>query len=285
MRIQLLAILLLAGAAAPAAAQDNRIDRRVGKLEQEMRAVQRRVFPGGNVEPEIVPDAGLAAPAGVPGGSAVADLTARVDALEAQLATLTGQAEQNGFRLRQLEESLASFRRDAEGRLSEIERGNAPAAAPVAASDVPAEPDAGAAETAGSAAPATGDPAEDAYLTGFRLWEAGRHAEAQQALDAMARRYPRHRRASYAANLAGRAALDADNPAAAAKLLLANYQANPKGERAADSLFFLGEALVRLKRPADACKVYDELQDVYGAGLRDFVAQRLPKARADANCT
>ena len=56
------------------------------------------------------------------------------------------------------------------------------------------------------------------------------------------------------------------------------------GERAADSLYFLGQALVALKKPADACKAYDELQDVYGEGVRDYLRQRLPAARTAAKC-
>src|SRR5687767_2698059 len=114
MRFHLLAIVLMAGAAVPAAAQqDNRLDRRVDRLEQEMRAVQRRVFPGANVPyvgPEIGDQARPAEQQGVPAGSAVADLTARVDSLESQLASLTGQIEQNANRVRQLETAFANLR-------------------------------------------------------------------------------------------------------------------------------------------------------------------------------
>jgi TolA-binding protein len=116
------------------------------------------------------------------------------------------------------------------------------------------------------------------------LWEQGRFAEAQRVLEAMAVRYPKHRRASWARNLAGRALLDDNKATAAAKALFANYEADPKGERAPDSLFYLGEALVKLKKNGDACKVYDELQGVYGAKLRDPLKRDLPKARAAAGC-
>jgi TolA-binding protein len=67
-------------------------------------------------------------------------------------------------------------------------------------------------------------------------------------------------------------------------VLLNNYQTDPKGERAADSLLFLGEALMKLGKPAEACQVYDELRDVYGDGMRDYLKQRLPRARAAAKC-
>ena len=96
-------------AAMPAAAQDNNIGKRVERLEKEMRAVQRSVFPGGSptfFEGEIAPD-------NTPGersrtNAPVIDLTARVDALEAQLQTLTGQTEQNAFHLRELEKAFTA---------------------------------------------------------------------------------------------------------------------------------------------------------------------------------
>ena len=291
MRSHLLAWLLL-GSAVPALAQPQPVERRVNKLEQEMRAVQRKVFPGGAgavVEPEIRPQP-TAGPGGLPAGSAVSDLSARVDALEAQLATLTGQIEQSGFRVRQLEETLNRFRSEAEARFAGMEKTTAaPAAAAAAEVEEPAaepsEPAVTAAAQEVPAAKAAADPAEEAYNRGFRLWEKEDYAGAQAALEAMAKKYPNHPKASWARNLAGRAYLDEGKPATAAKILLGNYQTDPKGERAADSLLFLGEALMKLGKRAEACQVYDELREVYGANLRDVVRQRLPKARSEAKCS
>ncbi|HEX8579645.1 MAG TPA: tetratricopeptide repeat protein [Allosphingosinicella sp.] len=295
MRIHLLGIALMAGVAFPVAAQQtDRIDRRVDRLEQEMRAVQRRVFPGANgsvVGPEIQEQVRPVEQSGVPGGSAISDLTARVDALETQLARLTGQVEQNGNRLRQLETALANVRESTGSRLEALEK-------PGTSADEPAaeEPTA-AVETprrnTTTPAPATttkvstvalGDDPEAAYNAGFRLWEQKKYKDAQQLLDAVAKKWPKHRFGSWAANLAGRAYLDDGNPTAAARVLFANYDSNPKGERAADSLFFLGQALLALKKPAEACKAYDELQDVYGATMRDWLKERLPAARTAAKC-
>jgi TolA-binding protein len=293
MRFHLLGIVLMAGVAFPAVAQQNdRIDRRVDRLEQEMRAVQRRVFPGATgsvVGPEINEQAPVAQPQGVAGGTAVSDLTARVDALESQLAQLTGQVEQNGNRLRLLETAFASLRESTASRLDALEK---PAAAePQAAVEEPAPvrstPRNNASANTTGAKPSAvvlGDDAEAAYNAGYRLWEQKKYKEAQQLLDAVAKKWPQHRFASWAANLAGRAYLDDGNPTAAARVLFANYNGNPKGERAADSLYFLGQALVALKKPAEACKAYDELQDVYGATMRAWLVERLPAARAAAKC-
>lgn len=284
MHFQPLLALLMAAAAVPAVAQPTPTpDKRIQKLEQEMRAVQRKVFPGAGrqaiLEPEIGSQPAPALQSGTPAASAVADLTARIDALEAQLARLTGQAEESAFKLRQYEQQVTALRAEAEASRSVP----TPAAAP-AQTEQPAPQAATAVEAPLPAVAASGDPAEDAYLTGFRLWEQRRFADAHKALDAMAVQYPNHRRASWARNLAGRALLEEGKATAAAKALFANYEADPKGERAPDSLYYLGEALVKLKKNAEACKVYDELQGVYGAKLRDSLKQGLPKARTNAGC-
>jgi TolA-binding protein len=208
-------------------------------------------------------------------------------------------AEQNGNRVRTLESQMGQMRDSLSARLDQLERAAAPAAAAAAEEAQPPAPVKGKpSRQSASAKPgvlpdwvsgsdaavtASGD-AEAQYNAGFKLWEQKRYAEAQKALEAVARDYPQHRFASWAANLAGRAYLDDGKPAAAAKVLLANYQNNPKGERAADSLYFLGQALVALKKPADACKAYDELDEVYGSNMRLWLKQQLPAARAQAKC-
>src|SRR4051794_5700647 len=106
MRIWMAAAALsaLVVGAGSAHAQSTAVEGRVDRLEREMRAVQRKVFPGGagqTVEPQIVPETSTEAP-GTPAGSPIADLTQRVAALENQVQTLTGQVEQDGYRLKQL---------------------------------------------------------------------------------------------------------------------------------------------------------------------------------------
>jgi chromosome segregation ATPase len=105
-------LALFSGAAfalsASAVAQDANIDGRVGKLEKEMRAVQRQVFPAGAgkfVEPDIQSPTATQ-PEKTTTTSATTDLLVRVDALEAQLAVLTGQVEQQGNNMRGLEARL-----------------------------------------------------------------------------------------------------------------------------------------------------------------------------------
>ena len=289
MRFHLLGLVLLAGVAMPASAQRApSLDQRVTRVEQELRAVQRRVFPGGNaqfVEPEIGPAAGPP-PGGNATGDALANLSARVDAIEAQLRTLTGQIEESSHRGIALEEQITRLRAELSGRIERLEAPVRPAAAepPPAVEPVRTRAvEAGPPPPAAAPAAATPDTAEGAYNAGFRLWEQHHYAEAETALEAAATRFPNTRWTSWMRNLQGRAYLDDNKPATAARILLANYQDNPRGERAADSLYYLGQALTRLNRRPEACRVYDELVQVY-ANMRDEIRRRLPQARNDAHC-
>jgi TolA-binding protein len=302
MRFHLIGLVLMASVAVPAVAQrPESVDKRLDRIEQELRAVQRRVFPGANgpvLAPEMEAPAAATSPVGVPASSAVVDMNARLDSIEAQLRALTGQAEQNANRLRTMEDGLAQLRQATGSRLDSLEKAAQPpnraAAAPEAETAAPppvaaparqalrraSEP----APAAADAAPAASGGAESAYNEAFHLWEQKKYAAAQQALEAVAHDYPDSKWASWARNLAGRAYLDAGRPATAAKTFLANYQIDPKGERAADSLFYLGQSLVALDKPTEACKAYDELKLVYGTTMRTWLKQQLPAARAEAKC-
>jgi TolA-binding protein len=274
---RLTVLLALGTMTAPLAAQSAPdLNQRVNKIEKELRAVQRKVFPNGQpLEPQIAPPAPVAEPAGTPATSPIADLTARVDGLEAQIRTITGQAEQNAFRMRQLEEQVAALTAEIKAR----------AAAPVAPPPVEAEqPPAETSSASGVARPSTGDAAEDAYTYGFRLWQAKEYAAAQTELKRVAEQYPNHRRASFAQNLLGRAYLDEGKPALAAVALYDSYQKWPKGERAAESLYWLGQALTRLKRTGDACKAYAQFGDDYAETASAGLKAQVAAARKQAKC-
>lgn len=273
--------------ATPVAAQNGNVDKRVDRLEQEMRAVQRKVFPGGSsrfFEPEIKPDATTTVTPSTT-TSAVSDLIARVDTLERSLATLTGQVEQNDFRIKQIEDKMAAAVPPVStnpGALSTTPTGG-PDAGSTGTTNTP-DPE----RVTGVAAivmPDTGDAGEDAYIYGYRLWEAKYYPEAQTQLKKAAADHPKHRRASFAKNLLGRAYLDDGKPALASVALYENYQELPRGERAADSLYFLSTALVELKKKADACRVLSELQDVYPGEAAGRLSARVARGRAAADCS
>ena len=291
---------LLLGALAPlalvpsAAAQNVALDVRVDRLEKEMRAVQRKVFPAGApLEAEITRPAAPSVPPGTPSSTPLADLMARVSALESQLASMTGQIEENSFKIRQLDEAFNRYKAEAQSRAEVAAppavRPNAPAEPAVAASK-PAGTNGGASEARKAAVaaierPSTGDAPGDAYAYGFRLWDAKFYPEAQAQLKATVDKYGTAAIASRASNLLGRAYLDDGKPALASVTFYENYQKRPRGDRAAESLAWLGEALIQLKKPADACKVYAELEQVYGSGLSANLRGMVDKGRTRAKCS
>lgn len=283
---------------APATAQDANIDGRVGKLEKEMRAVQRQVFPNGAgkfLEPDI--QSPNAPKTTTSSSTATADLLARVDALEAQLATLTGQVEQQGNAARSMDTRLKAIEAQLKAQAEPAPASTAlPAAAatptPVAAKPRPTTPPATtakptAARTAAVAAierPATGDGFEDGYNYGYRLWEAKFFPEAQVTLEETVTKYPKHKRASFARNLLGRAWLDDKKPATAVKVFYDNYKNDPRGERAPESLFFLGSALTELGKTAEACEAYGELAKAYPDAASGRLADRIAGGKTRAKC-
>ena len=307
MRLPLLApiaaLAVLTIAPADAQRRQPTPEERIERLEKQVRQVQKQVFPKGQ-------PADTAGFSDEPAATLVQanQLSNRLDALEQQLAELIRASEENGNRLSTIEAELARLRADQDRRLRALESGGSTAEDGVASVDQQTPETAAAEPTdvpppsrpkvetrrekpAPAASPAkTGDAnfeaaGEEAYDRGFQLWNSGRYDEAITALRAMASSFPGHRRVSWANNLVGRSLLDKGQPRAAAEALLANYRSNPKGERAADSLFYLGQALVKLRQPSQACKAYSELEDVYGATMRAQLKQLLPSARIEAKCS
>jgi TolA-binding protein len=281
----------------PVFAQDANIDGRVGKLEKEMRAVQRQVFPNGAgkfIEPDI--QSPNAPKSTTSSSTATADLLARVDALETQLATLTGQVELHGNSMRGMEGRLKALEMQLKAQAATpTPTATLPAAAavstPVAAKPKPAvTPPAAkptAARTNAVAAierPATGDAFEDGYNYGYRLWEAKFYPEAQVTLEETITKYPKHKRASFARNLLGRSWLDDKKPATAVKVFYDNYKTDPRGERAPESLFFLGSALTDLGKTAEACEAFGELAKAYPDAASGRLAERVASGKTRAKC-
>ena len=283
-------------------------EQRIDRLERQVQQMQRQVFPKGRP----ADTAGFADdPAATQ--SSVVTLDQRLDALEKQMADLVRASEDNGNRLRSLETGLGQLKNDEDQRISALEQRMTEAAAaqpqpavttpeppapapktkaPAAktppskktAEATPSAAEGGPATETAAAAPAS-DPGEDAYSQGFHLWEAGQYDQAISTLKAFTQAYPNHPRVSYANNLIGRALLDKGDARGAAQALLSNYRTNPSGARAQDSLYYLGQALMKLGQPGQACKAYAELDAVYGAKVRPDLKKLETDAKSQAQCS
>lgn len=142
-------------------------DARVRKIEAEVRALQRKVFPGGDGRFFETTTAATPAATGTdktlpPATSAVTDILARLDAMEAQLARLTAQVETNTNAIAVLNRVVGQYHPDAVAALSPgaapAPVAGSPVAVPIAPSVTPASPTA-ATPAPASPAPATPSPA------------------------------------------------------------------------------------------------------------------------------
>lgn len=267
------AIVVAGSTALPVQAQQ--VDEaRIRKLESEIAALQRKVFPGGAgrfFTPETGGQTGTTGPTLTPSTTATTDMLARLDAMEAQLKQLTSQVETNSDGLAKLT-----------ARVSALEPKVAPSVTPGATSATPgtgtaavttkpptvSAPKPSAERIAAVQAitkPATGDAGEDEYNYGYRLWEAKFYPEAIQQLNGYVTKYPSHARISYGRNLLGRAYLDEGKPREAATWFLKNYQGDKQGARAGDSLLYLAQSMIATGDTNRACIALAEFGDTYPA--------------------
>ena len=271
---------------APSIAQSSNDEVRLRKLEAEVRALQRKVFPGGDgrfFEPEITGQPTTPrTTVTTPSTTAVTDILARMDALESQVQMLTAQSEENANTMRALENRVRLLEgggaAPANGGFTTPatvpSTGTRPATTTPAAATTtrPASPPAATRPTPERLAavqaitkPQTGDTGDDEYSYGFRLWDAGFYPEAQQQLTMFVEKYPTHSRVSYGRNLLGRAYLDDGKAREAAPWFLKNYQTDKGGARAGDSLLYLADAMIVLKDTNRACIALAEFGETYPA--------------------
>ena len=314
----------LATSPVPAVAQETpaAAEARIRKIEAEIRALQRKVFPGGDgrfFEPQIsegtVPPTTTPSTTSAPSTTAVTDILVRLDALELQLQTLTARSEEQANALSQMEMRLTALETQTNAPILPAPTTGttpvasaavtpaltAPASTPAAQPPVQTPPAATPATTAATPAatpsaarlaavqaiakPQTADAGDDEYSYGFRLWNAGFYPEARQQLIKYVEQYPNHARISFGRNLLGRAFLDDNMPEEAARWFLRNYQANKAGDRAPDSLLYLGASMIALKDTKRACIALAEFAETYPAIAAGRLASDYQANRAKVKCS
>jgi TolA-binding protein len=306
-----LALAASCAVSVPVQAQEQSEEARLRKIEAELRALQREVFPGSDgrfFTPEVDTGQPNATPAN-PTTTPVSDILVRLDSIEGQLARITAQEEENANTIADLKARLAALEvadTDAVNPQAAVAGGAAasvpvtvaptavpsptptpratptPTPTPTAAGGPSAER---VAAVSAIAKPDTGDAGADEYTYGYRLWEAKFYPEAQQQLRKFVEAYPNHAQISHGRNLLGRAFLDAGQAREAATWFLQNYQSNKEGARAGDSLLFLAEAMIEMKDTNRACIALAEFGDTYPALASGRLKQQYDRNRAGVTCS
>ncbi len=292
------------------AAQDSQaLEPRIGKLESEMHAVQRKVFPGGSpkyFQPEVQTPASVDAVPATPITSCVgvAELQVRIQDVEKQLAEITGRVEQNENHTKQLEDQFTKFKADVELRLpagvatqpdagaaagalqatqppQPVIQKNGKVVSPVATAK-PVSVKTPAAKPVATPTTGIGD-AETAYRAGYATYVAKDYDQSETAFKDFMSRYPQHPLASNVEFWLGRTYISKKQYGQAARSFLQGYQKYPKGEKAPDSLLGLAESLIALDKPQDACSALSELSVVY-PDTNAAVKTRQTSLRTKAKC-
>jgi TolA-binding protein len=308
---------------APVSASAQADEARIRKIESEVRALQRKVFPGGDgrffdeqtTGTSTAPATDKTLP---PSTTALTDILARLDAMEGQLARLTSQVETNTNAIAALNRVLTQYHPEAAAALAPPSSGGAasstgaatspmavpiPASTPTTTSPAPSaavappkpaattpapKPAAPSAQRLAAvqaiAKPSTNDPGDDEYTYGFRLWEAKFYPEAEQQLRLYVDKYPKHSKISFGRNLLGRAYLDDGKPAEAAPWFLKNYQTDKQGDRAGDSLLYLAESMIAQKDTSRACIALAEFGDTYPALATGRLREQYEADRRKVTC-
>jgi tol-pal system protein YbgF len=309
----LLAAALVLGPAA-AQAQDTRgLTDRLDRIERDMNLLQRQVYRGGTGAAPVAPS----------DPSQELNFQLRLDQIETQMRTLTGQQEEINYQIDQLKRRLDKLVSDVDLRLGALERGGAPApqaaagatAAPSGARPGQPEPPRGAGDM--SRAPSTGgtlgtlpstapggapapqqaarppaaeQPAtlpsgtsQEQYNFAFGLLRQADYAGAESALRQFLQRYPNDPLAGNAQYWLGETYYVRKDYNNAAIAFAEGYRKYPNGGKGPDSLLKLGLSLSEVGQKPQACQALGQLEREFPKASAN-IAERARSERQRLEC-
>lgn len=275
-------VVLAAFVLPPVSAAAQTVEKRVERVEKQLRAVQRKVFGS--------PDAAPADGGDPAADSRMADMEVRLQGIENQIRTLNGQVEEMRFQLEETNRRLEKFQADAEFRFDALEKGGA--ATGGSSSVAPSTPaPAGTASTSApgpapssprpSGALPAGTPMEQ-YDYAYKLLAQGDYGAAETAFKSFLDKHPGDELAGNAQYWLAQSYFVRGQNEQAAKEFLTGYQNYPNSPKAAAYLLKIGITLTRIGQTNDACDVFTELASRHPDSPE--ARQRMPEARANAGC-
>jgi tol-pal system protein YbgF len=303
--------LVMLGLAPGASAQDlYSMADQLNQLQREVADLQRQVNAGG----------GVSMGSAVGGGSAAASQEIRLQQMDEQIRSLTGQVEQLSYKVQQVTTKLDKLAGDVDYRLNALEQGGG--AAPGAENPPQVAGPAGGAAAGGGTAPGTAPPPgaksmvlgtmrtnqpppqdagqtaalqpppavtlpgntpEEKYNYAFGLLRQASYPEAEQALRSFVQQYPNDKLAGNAQYWLGESFYVRGNYNEAALAFAEGYQKYPTNVKAPQNLLKLAMSLTAMGRKADACKAFDQLARQFPNAPAD-VKLRAGRERQNAGC-
>ena len=208
-----------------------------------------------------------AAPAGAVSDGGTAELFMRFQQLEADVAQLRGQVEEQSHRLEQLEKQQKEQYLDLDKRIVALQQGQpAPSAAPVGSSTGPTA--VGGPTSTAAAAPVVPSPSlseRDAYNAAFELTKGRRFQQAIDAFNELLVKYPNGQYTSNAYYWLGECylALPEPNLEKARQSFMQVVNLYPTNAKVPDSLYKLGIVYHRLGDRSQALGYLDRVQSQF----------------------
>jgi tol-pal system protein YbgF len=291
----LVAIAVLAAAVSPVYAQsstDQALIDQVKRLQRELSTLQLYVYRG-----EKPPDSAISEIYGSGGvdKTQAARIDLRLSQIESEMRGLTGQIEEQSFRIDRMGKRLDKLVADVDARLRNLEQrtggrpvasstelggsqGGEPGTLGTVSEDAVSAVRSGDQVQPGSAVSSTGvvasgttgqsgqnayalagTTAEDQYSHAFSLLSQANYDQAEQALQAFLNEHPNHRLAGNAKYWLGETHYVRGHYQDAAVAFAEGYQTYPNSTKAPDNLLKLGKSLSALGETNDACGTYGEL--------------------------
>jgi len=275
----------------PAAAQDSAdvqaLQDRLRRLDRELVAVQQQVYRGNAASRVGTPPA---APPSDAQGSAAATLQTRINALEGELRSTTGQIEEVNFAVGDIRQRLDRLVSDLDVRLAALEKAFADRPPPSAAVTPAAAPSAtkpGAPPVKAAATPPVKLPkgsAKEQYEFAFDLLKRSEYAQAESALKQFVAAHPADPLAPNAQYWLAETFFVRNDFAEAAAQFLVGYQKYPQAPKAPDSLVQLGLSLAKAGKTPQACAAFARFQKEYPAAT-GALRGRVADERTRLKCT
>ena len=252
---------------------------RLDRLEREIQTLSRSVFKGD------VPPPQYNAPT-APDNSAAMEV--RFNQLESQLQNLTGQIEEQGYQLRQLEEKINGLSSSATqsddnstGRTSQTYssdiNGNSDAATSVVPQSNENQYQLGTLSEQEANTPAA------LYDKAFAYLQSNDYSAAQTTFEDFLATYPDHSLAANAQYWLGETYYAREDYTQSARIFAQSYQKYPDGQKAPDTLLKLAMSLGNQGMENEACLTLSELEKQFPNGPSAVISKAEEESRT-YNC-
>lgn len=229
-------------------------EKRIERVEKQLRAVQRKVFGSGNLPADTPSD--QAAPSSISSRKLVADMSVKISAIERQMREITGRIEAIEYAQEQFTKKLDYLSKDTSIRFEEM---RTTAAVPPTSPSVDVKKDP--VKIPELAVPKGSVASQFEWAFGYVAKNDLKNGE--KALNLFLKANPEGDLSANAHFWLGRVHFQEGQYGKAAEQFLTVFEENPKHKKAPESLLELGNSMIKLGENASACEAYLEFRRAF----------------------